>query len=466
MKLLTRWMAGGALLAFMTGTAAAQVGGFGGFGMASGSMLGVGEMNTVGAEQFSIRPWAMVTGYYSTNLTPRTEPADLRQDFYGGMGAYGITGRKAWQRTSLGVNFTGAYVPKVRGMPRPLSSHTVSLGVSHLLSPRTRVSLGSVAGYANGGMGFGGGFLGGGMALPFGMGAMMQMGEVDFGNPTDNGLVDNELFDIGTLFMGTSGGIVHRLGQRWNVGAGAGTFLTRRRYRGLQENQGVSAYAMTSYNIDRTSAVGVQYAERLFWFRGRPGENRVQSLNLFYRKGLSRTVTAGVAVGGFRFTSRFVGRVEVDPVLADLLGGFLGGFTAYEIREVQLNSFMGNAFILKSFGRGMVSAMYSRGVTPGNGIFFASRRDFVSLNATAPLGAGFSGGVRAGYGRFTGLQQPGLVGENYIGSGGIFRALGAGLGLSFSGGYREFHLANRPPLRSRFFGLGLSWMPSDAVLVF
>ena len=459
-------MAAASLLALGAGTGAAQVGGFGGFGMASGSMLRVGEMNTAGAEQFSIRPWLMVTGYNSTNLTPRQQPGDLRQDIYGGMGAYGISGRKAWQRTSLGINFSGAYVPKVRSMPRPLSSHVLSLGVSHLFSPRTRVSLGTVAGYANGGMGFGGGFLGGGMALPYGMGAMMQMGEVDFGNPNDNGLVDNELFDTGTLFMGTSGGIVHRLGQRWNVGAGAGTFLTRRRYRGLQENQGVSSYAMTSYDIDRTSVVGVQYAERFFWFRGQPGENRVQSLNLFYRKALSRTVTAGLAVGGFRFTSRFVGRVELDPVLADLLGGFLGGVSAFEVREARLLSLMGNAYILKTIGRGLVGASYNRGVIPGNGIFLASRRDFAWVHATAPLGAGFTGGVRAGYSRFTGLQQSGLVGENYIASGGIFRALGAGFGLSVSGGYRDFELPNRPPLRSRFIGLGLSWMPSDAVLVF
>ena len=63
---------------------------------------------------------------------------------------------------------------------------------------------------------------------------MMQMGEVDFGNPNDNGLVDNELFDTGTLFMGTSGGMSTGLG---NAGTWRGRWHFHPALPRLQENQ-------------------------------------------------------------------------------------------------------------------------------------------------------------------------------------------------------------------------------------
>jgi hypothetical protein len=451
-------------LAFMllAAPAAGQVGGFGGFGTASGSMLNVGSPNTAGAERFSIYPWLAVSGNYATSVQPQAGGGDLTNSFYGGVAGYGLGGRKAWYRTSLGISFAGMYRPKIGGAPRSFSAHTLALGVSHLAGPRTRVSAGVTSGYSNGGMGIGAGMVGGGMALPFGTGAFMQAGQVDFGNPNDNGIVDNEFFDVGVLFGGATVGIVHQLGQRWNVGAGGGTFLTRRRYRGLQEMQGFSGYAMASYSIDRSSSLGVQYAEQHFSHRGLFGNNRVQSTSVFYRRQLTPTVSTGVSVGGFLFSSRFIGRVAVDPALQELLGGF----TSFEVQDARMTGVMGNAFISKRFQIGSLSANYFRGVTPGNGVLLASRRDQVSLVFGSALPGGFSAGLMTAYGRSSGMQQIGLVATNWMASGSIGRHLGAGFSTGFSAGYREFSLTGGLPVKSRFFNVGLTWTPSDAVLVF
>jgi hypothetical protein len=449
-------------LVLLATPAAGQVGGFGGFGTMSGSMLTVGAPNTAGAERFSIYPWLMMSGNYSTSVQPQPDESGLRNSFYGAMAGYGLGGRKSWYRTSLGVTFAGMYRPKFGSAPRSFNANTLSLGLSHLAGPRTRVSAGLSTGYSNGGMGLGSGMVGGGVAMPFGSGAFMRAGQVDFGNPNDNGIVDNELFDVGTLFGGLTVGVVHQLGQRWNVGAGGGTFLTRRRYRGLQEMQGFSGYAMTSYMIDRTSSLGVQYAEQHFSYRGLFGNNRAQSTSVFYHKQITPTVAAGASVGGFRFNSRFIGRVGVDPALQELLGGF----TSFEVQEVDRVGFMGNAFVTKVFPIGSLSANYLRGVTPGNGVLLASRRDQGSLMFGSGLPGGFSAGLMAMYGRSSSMQQAGLVATNWMGSGTIGRRLGAGFSTMFSAGYREFSLGTGVPVAARFINVGLTWTPRDAVLVF
>lgn len=449
-------------LALLAMPAAGQMGGFGGFGTMSGSMLNVGGPNSAGAERFSIYPWLMMSGNYSTSVQPQSDGADVRRSFYGAMAGYGLGGRKSWYRTSLGVNFSGMYRPKFGAAPRSFSANTLALGLSHLSGPRTRISAGLSTGYSNGGMGFGAGMIGGGLAMPFGSGAFMRAGQVDLGNPNENGIVDNELFDVGTLFGGLTVGVVHQLGQRWNVGAGGGTFLTRRRYRGLQEMQGFSGYGLASLMIDRTSSLGVQYAEQHFTYRGLFGNNRSQSTNVFYHKQLSTTVSTGASVGAFRFTSRFIGRVAVDSALQELLGGF----TSFEVQEVDRVGFIGNAFISKVFPVGSLSAAYFRGVTPGNGVLLASRRDQGSLVFGSGLPGGFSAGLMAMYGRSSSMQQAGLVSSNWMGSGTIGRQLGAGFSTMFSAGYREFSVGTGVPVAARFINVGLTWTPRDAVLVF
>jgi len=454
----------GVLLSGAVTGAWAQVGGFGGFGQASGAMMNVGGMNQTGDTRFAIRPWAMVNGTYSTILTPPEPGQPANNDIYGVIGAYGVGGSKVWQRTSLGITFSGMHRPSLGQQIRSLSMHTLSLGVSHLVGPRTRVSAAAFAGYGNGGMGFGAGSMGAGMMMPFGFGSMLQAGQSDFGNPLNNGVVDNDIFDVGTLFGGATGSLVHQLSQRWSVGAGGGTFIARRRYRGLNESQGYSGYGMTQYAVTRTTSLGVQYAEQHFSFRGLFGGNRAQSTSVFLRKSFSPSVAAGVAAGGFRFTSRFIGQVAIDPALQELLGGFAVG--SFEVREVNRIGAMGTAFVSKSYRRGFTALAAGRGVTPGNGVLLAARSDNVSVTSNLSVPGGWALGGMAFYSRLTGLQQIGLKTQNYMVGGSVSRALGAGFWAGFSAGYRAVDFPNRPLLRSRFIGVGITWMPQDAVLVF
>jgi hypothetical protein len=462
MKQTSGWILTGLFLLAGAAPAVAQIGGFGGFGQASAAMMNVGGLNRQGGDRVVIRPWAMVNGTYSSTITPTTEGRKWTQGGYGGMAAYGAGGHKSWQRTSLGVAFTGVHRTRMATRRRAFNSHFLTLGVSHLAGPRTRLFANAFAGYGNGGMGMGGGFAGGGMFTPMGMGSMMQMSDVGFGNPMDNGLVDNELFDAGVLTVGSSAGIAHQIGSRWTVSGGGGTFLVRRRQRGLAETQGFSAYAMTSYRLDRTSSIGLQYAEQHFSFRGLFGNNRARNLRAFYNKRVTQNTSIFLSGGGARFMGKRIGVVQVDPFLRELLGGV----SSYEVREVQRNSYVGSAGVTRSFRLSHVMTMYSRMIAPGNGIVLGSTRDLVSVNSNIPLGA-WSIGVMGAYMRHTSLQQQGLRTETFLGAVSTGRAIGRGLFASGSAGYRDFQVSSgRAPVQSVFAAAGLTWMPRDAALVF
>lgn len=462
MTLLARWIGVAALWSGLAGTAAAQVGGYGGFGQAGRTMLNVGEPNRQSAGEFGLRPWAMVSGNYFTDQVPQPDGALRRTEGYGGFAGYGVAGGKAWYRTSLGMNLTGMYRPSIGTFKRTLNSHVLTLGVSHLTGPRTRVSAAASGGYSNGGMGFGGAGLGSGMMLPFGTGNIMQMGAVDFGNPNDNAFVDEEVFNIGTLFAGTTGGIVHQISERWSTGAGGSSFLARRRYSGLAQSDGKSAYALAAYNIDRTSLLGVQYAHSWFSFRGLFGGNRAHMLNLFYQKSLGPKTMANFSAGAFRLRTTFIGAAPIDPAFAELMPGF----QSFEVKEGSATGFMAAGTVARTFRNGMVGATYTRGLTPGNGLVLASRRDRATLTASTGLPGRFGLGGMISYGELRGLQQIGLRTQNLSIAGGVNRVLGAGFGFGLSGGYRTFKFNNGPAVKGQFASLGITWSPPGALLVF
>lgn len=457
-----RWIAAAVLLHGFSGASLAQVGGFGGFGQASGMMLNVGGPNTQAAGEIGIRPWAMVSGNYGQSRTLQAGGAPSKETGYGALAAYGVAGGRSWYRTSLGLSLGGMYRPKLGKFSRSVSSHVLTLGVSHLTGPRTRVSVAATAGYSNGGMGFGGGALNSGLAVPFGIGNILQMGSVDFGNPNENAFVDEEVFDVGTLFGGVTGSVVHQLSQRWNVGAGGGAFTARRRYQALAQSEGRSANALALYNIDRTSGIGVQYAQTWFSFRNLFGGNRAQMLSVFYRKSLSQRVVASLAAGAFQLRTTFIGQVAVDPAFQDLLGGF----QSFEVREGTRRGLMATATIARNFRNGFAGASYFRGLTPGNGVLLASRRDRATLNASIGLPGRFGLGGLISYGEMNSIQQQGLRSRNMTAAGGVNRHLGAGFGFAVSGGYRHLKFNNAPSASWTFAMAGITWTPADAVLVF
>lgn len=462
MMIFARWIAAAAFISGLAGSAAAQVGGYGGFGQASGMMLNVGGPNTQNAGEVGIRPWAMVSGNYGTTQIPQPGGSNQRIEGYGAFAGYGAAGGRSWYRTTLGLNFAGMYRPSIGTFKRSLSSHVLTLGVSHLAGRRTRVSLTASGGYSNGGMGFGGAALGTGLALPFGLGNVMQMGGVNFGNPNENAFVDEELFDTGTLFAGTTGAIVHQLSQRWSVGAGGGAFMARRRYAGLAQSEGRSTYGLASYAINRTSAIGVQYAHVWFSFRNLFGGNRAEMLSLFYQKSLGPKTVASLSAGGYRLHSKFIGQAAVDPAFRDLMPGF----TSFEVKQGSQSGVMAAASIARNFRHGILGAAFVRGLTPGNGVILASRRDRATISASTGLPGRFGLGGAVSYGELRALQQNGLRSQNLTFTGGVNRALGAGFGFGLSGGYRTFKFNNGPTVTGHFASLGITWTPPDALLVF
>ena len=238
--------------------------------------------------------------------------------------------------------------------------------------------------------------------------------------------------------------------------------MARRRYRGLAQSQGTSAYALGSYAIDRTSSIGVQFAQSWFSYKNLFGGNQAQALSLFYQKAITPRLFMGLSAGAFRLRATFIGVVDVDPAFRE----FLGGFRSFEVRRGTRDGVMGTAFLTRSFRYGSMSATYFRGLTPGNGILLASRRDRASLTASTGLPGRFGLGGVVSYGESRALQQEGLRSRNLTYAASVGRNFAAGFGFGLSAGYRTFKFNNGPTVSGQFVSAGLQWAPPDALLVF
>jgi hypothetical protein len=445
-----------------------QFAGFGGYGAPTGVMGGFSGIVVPGG--VGIRPWAMVTGSY---IDSRQDALDSNGNLFEaksraryGAASFGVGGTRSWERTTVSLSYAGGARlfedQKNLGLGR--WSHSVALGVSHQVSERFTVFSTAVSGWSNGGYGFGGGLAGAGFGMPFGIGTTFGVGATttDFGNPNDNGIVDNEPFNVRTSFLGASAGFGYRASMKWTVSVGGGGFLVRRDSNTLVGTEGATAWAVAGYSPDQRSQIQLYYSFSDFIYRNMFGGNQVHRAMIGYGRQLSEKTMFRVYAGAGFFHSTFLGVVHLDPALAALLG-YSGA--SYIVRDVNSMGATGGAILSHTFRYTQAALNYTRGVTPGDGLLLASRRDSISALASIPTRTRLSMGAVVNFTRASGLLQSAIT-KNWTGSVSAGYRLGAGFSLTASGGYRLYQFPNQFDQRSRVFSVGLAWYPSDFPFAF
>lgn len=348
---------------------------------------------------FTIRPSASIVGRYDHGLfLPATDAEGrlLGQDSYGIAAILGLDGFHQTRDSVVSLDYRGQFRHYTENDYLDGSDHALSLGYEHRLTNRTLV-----AGTAFGGL----------YSRSFGVPGLGRMSPpiVDIGPEI---IPTNEIFDSRVYYAGAGANIVHQKSMRLSFGAGANGFTVHRRSRSLAGVIGASAQGNVAYRLSRRQTIGADYTFTKFDFTKGFGLSDMHIVSLNYAAQLTRHWTFSTRAGIFRFENLRVVTVQLDPVIAEILGRKTGLETHHQVNYGPIV----RAVLTREFQRGSFSASYSRIVSPGNGIYLSSIAESGRVGYNYRGSRRWNSGVAAGVTQYGALTQTIGKYHSYYGS--------------------------------------------------
>lgn len=461
---------------------AAQFGGLGGGGRNFGNFSGLDQPTLEPREGPTdaayIRPWVSATGVYRKVFSSD----DAQQSIsafstgrYGGSISGGVGGSKLWRRTMLtgGYSLNGSYYQSTEGTadngPIWRSGQVGVLGISHMFTPRLMASFSQLAGTAHSGYGFGGfGFGGFGGRTPLGPStntSNLAQSIPGLGDPSVNGLVDDEVFDRRTTFYSSNAGVSYLLNRDWYVGGSANYSLIRREDI-LVDSNVVGGGAFLGRSIGPRMRVSMSYNISRLDYRQAFRNTLVQGggVALFYQLTRNSAIQAGVGVNNLY--SNYIGTVVLPPEIADLLGVP----TTLEVQETRYLAPGGFLEYSINTRAGRFAIYGSRGISGGNGASLAGDRTIAAAAYSYAFNERVGTNASFTYGYTRTILATRNSFESYSSSGSVGVRLFWKMHGIATAGYRSVVLPEASTYQGRnnqfFASIGLAWSPGDHPLVF
>jgi hypothetical protein len=308
----------------------------------------------------SFRPFVSLRGVYDTGLTGAgvvDNFGNLAEDH--GMGvelSVGVSGSHAWKRTLIGLDYGGSARHYNRKTFYDGTDHSVNLGITHQLSRRMNFNLRQSAGIFSRDFGL----IGLQSAIPFDPGASY--------------IPNTDFFDNRTLYFSTQADLTYIRSARLSFNLGGDAFAAKRRSSALFGVTGTTARGDMQYRAGRYSTVGINYTFSQFHFSKGFGGTDLHNLAATFATRFTRTVELSMYAGAFRSETKYVQSVQIDPVIAAIIGVQSGLSVLHRIDTSP--SF--GARLSKTFKNAVAGISASRSVTPGNGLFLTSIQNSVS----------------------------------------------------------------------------------------
>jgi hypothetical protein len=303
--------------------------------------------------------------------------------------------------------------------------------------------------------------------LTFGLSPTAGIVSRSFGGVYSGGIVDpslisvptDELFDARAIFLETRGKMTYQQSARLSYQASGAGFAVRRRSSALIGVNGWTGSGDAMYRLSRFKTIGLNYTYMHFDFTGFFGNSEVHQIALNYSQQLGRRWQLGLLGGAFRIESEGVRRVELDPVVAVLLGQTTGLEAFHRINYMTAI----RAALIRTFRKSRFDITYDRGVTPGNGVYLTSLYQSASVNYSYTGMRRWHFNVSTGYTQFASLTETIGRYQSYHGGGGVSRALGSMLHLTARLDYRDYQagILKRNGMRA---SVGLAFSPGDIPL--
>ncbi|MDX2267008.1 MAG: hypothetical protein NW208_02815 [Bryobacter sp.] len=429
---------------------AAQIGGGAGVGGFGGpAVLGRGSSGAgARAGEFGFRVYAGVNYLYDTGLTGfglDTNGNVLNSAAQGVEGVAGIYGAKRNRRSYINLNYQAGYrqYNNLRGFNG--TDQNITLQYSKQVNARQAVGIGVNAGTTN---------------RAFGIGSLAGFVDPNF---VGLGLPTAEVFDNRIYYGSGSVNYIWQRTARSSVSFSGAGFATRRTGNVLFGVNGANASADYAYRLSRNQTINIGYNFLYFNFTRGFGNSQGHGMFVGYATKLARKYDLSMRFGGLRMQNLFLQQVDVDPVIAAIVG--ISQTTQVANRSLYVPtgaiSFSGPVTRRSSFS--VSAGLFA---TPGNGVITTSR----NWNA----GASYS---------YTGLRRVGLSGgvfynniSSFTEDRRKFETVGTYLSVAprltgdfhwgFNIGTRSFlsGTVNNFRRNSWFFSTGLYWSPGELPL--
>ncbi len=338
-----------------------------------------------------IRPSLRLLGSYESGLyLPATDlyGNQTRSDSFGVSAVVGLGGYHRWRHTLLGLDYRGSFRHYTRYENLDGTDQSVSLSVQHQASSRTMFTLSGVGGTYSRGYGV--------------WAANLNYGDYSQGvDPTTTAVTNTDLLDARTYYAGGSADVIHQKTARLSVRLGGGAFAVRRRSRGLAELNGYTGRGDITYRVGRRSNIGVDYQYMDYRFVRAFGTSNIHIAAGSFSHQLDRNWAFALRAGVLRVESLRVERVELDPVVAALIGQTAGLEATF---RVNYGSMIGVA-LSRNFRRAGLTFRYDRGVTPGNAIFLTSRADVINATYSYRGWRRWAASLSGSHSRYTTILQ-------------------------------------------------------------
>jgi hypothetical protein len=404
----------------------------------------------------TLQPSLQLLGSYESGLYLPSVDSSGRQ--VGGGGSYGATavaalnGYHRWRHTILGLSYQGNYRHYTRNRYLDGIDQILALNVQHQVSSRTIFSVTGAGGTYSRGYGWGG----------------MQSTALNYGDysqgadPTLSALPRTDLLDTRTYYAAGGADLIHQKSARLSFGMGGTAFAVRRRSKALIELNGYHARGDIMYRLSRNSTLGVDYSFSSYQFVRSFGASDFHMVALNYSTRLSRDWTLSLRGGGYRLENLRSVVVQLDPVVAALLGQTAGIEAFYGIN-------WGTVFgvaVSRNFRRAGLSFRFDRSINPGNAVLLTSRGDEVSAVYSYHGWRRWSLSLGAtGMRMATTFQGAGVYKQYTAGASTSYR-LGRYIHLVGHSGWRRYELSGRSGRGrdSYFLSVGLGFAPREVPL--
>jgi hypothetical protein len=390
----------------------------------------------------AFRPYIGVSAVCDSALTgvsvdSRGHPPNLSQ--CGVEGSAGITGYHRWKKTNLGLTYNGDYYHYFKNSYYDNSDQTLSLEFRHHLSKHLILGLREGAGTYSRSYGY-------------------APGSVFF-DPASLPISTTDLFDNRVIYLSTAADLTYIRSARWSFNFGGEGYLVRRRSTSLYGVTVGGATADVVYRYSRFGSIGASYQYEQYTFTKAFGSSDIHVGAVQYALRVSRSWEFSASVGGARVETLGFAIIQIDPVIAAITGQTQGIAAVYRINYLPSLG----ASLTKSFRNAGLNFRYSRGISPGNGVYLTSSQE------TATVGFNY-GGVRhwsfsasGGYFKLISLVQTLGQYRSYMAGVSASRSLTGGLAATFRLEGNRYGTNSSLDFRRNAYrvALGLTWSPGE-----
>jgi hypothetical protein len=341
-----------ALACAFASTAAAQLGNYLGPGILT---RGAGDVGTRSGQEVDLRFYAAVTGIYDNGLQPISVDSKGNLVQTGALegaeaqiGAYGV---HRWRASQLGLDYHGTFRYYPNNSYYDGSDHTLVLGYTAQKSKRLYFDVNGVGGTVSQFLGYVPG-----LAVPL---------SSTVNDPT---LL---LFDNRTDFVEAAAAATYLLTSRTSFTAGGQGFFIRRQSSLLVGLNGYELRGSLQHRVTRRTSIGAAYEHTHYDYPRAFGQADINAYRGVLGVQLSRRWTFSLRAGVYQLQVQGLQQVAVDPVITALLGVTATIETFYAQRLFPA----GEAHLTRTFRNSLLSFDYSRGITPGNGVYLTSRQE-------------------------------------------------------------------------------------------